>query len=142
MPKSERDGTREQAPRLARIEQHSAGIRTNCPEASSSGSRLRVHWSDRPPAPARRASLEPRSGFATTLRIELRHLQRTLGFTTIYVTHDREDAAVLGDRVIEMRAGRITSAQAVKLPQDTPFDTRNVRPIACGCRYPVTRFSV
>ena len=37
-------------------------------------------------------------------------LQRTLGLTTIYVTHDREDAAVLGDRVIEMRAGRITSA--------------------------------
>jgi ABC-type sulfate/molybdate transport systems ATPase subunit len=27
----------------------------------------------------------------------------------LYVTHDREDAAVLADRVIEMRAGRITS---------------------------------
>jgi ABC-type sulfate/molybdate transport systems ATPase subunit len=25
----------------------------------------------------------------------------------VYVTHDREDAAVLGDRVLEMRAGRL-----------------------------------
>lgn len=44
-----------------------------------------------------------------TLRLELRRLQRSLGLTTIYVTHDREDVAVLADHVVEMRAGRITS---------------------------------
>ena len=41
------------------------------------------------------------------LRSELARLQRTLGLTTVYVTHDREDAAALADCVIEMRAGRI-----------------------------------
>jgi iron(III) transport system ATP-binding protein len=41
------------------------------------------------------------------MRSELARLQRTLALTTVYVTHDREDAAVLADRVIEMRAGRI-----------------------------------
>jgi ABC-type Fe3+/spermidine/putrescine transport system ATPase subunit len=55
-----------------------------------------------------------------TLRVELRHLQRSLGLTTIYVTHDREDAAVLGDRVIEMRAGRITSERTVTSRQGQP----------------------
>jgi ABC-type Fe3+/spermidine/putrescine transport system ATPase subunit len=44
-----------------------------------------------------------------TLRLELRRLQRALGLTTIYVTHDREDAAALADRVIEMRLGRIVA---------------------------------
>jgi ABC-type Fe3+/spermidine/putrescine transport system ATPase subunit len=41
------------------------------------------------------------------LRSELARLQRTLSLTTVYVTHDREDAAALADCVIEMRAGRI-----------------------------------
>jgi ABC-type Fe3+/spermidine/putrescine transport system ATPase subunit len=44
-----------------------------------------------------------------TLRAELARLQRALRVTTVYVTHDREDVAVLADRVIEMRAGRIVS---------------------------------
>lgn len=43
------------------------------------------------------------------LRAELARLQRTLRVTTVYVTHDQEDVAVLADRVIEMRAGRIVS---------------------------------
>jgi ABC-type Fe3+/spermidine/putrescine transport system ATPase subunit len=54
----------------------------------------------------------------STMRIELARFQRALGLTTVYVTHDREDAAVLADRVIEMRAGRIvtdvTSNRAAK----------------------------
>jgi iron(III) transport system ATP-binding protein len=41
------------------------------------------------------------------LRAELAGLQATLHLTMVYVTHDREDAAVLGDCVVEMRAGRI-----------------------------------
>ena len=44
------------------------------------------------------------------MRTELARIQRTLSVATIYVTHDREDAAVLADRVIEMRAGRIVAA--------------------------------
>lgn len=41
------------------------------------------------------------------LRAELAILQRTLALTTIYVTHDRDDARALADRVVLMRAGRI-----------------------------------
>ena len=48
------------------------------------------------------------------MRTELARIQRTLELTTVYVTHDREDAAVLADRVIEMRAGRIVTAAANK----------------------------
>ncbi len=44
-----------------------------------------------------------------TLRTELTHLRRELQVTVVYVTHDREDAAALADKVIEMRAGRIVS---------------------------------
>jgi ABC-type Fe3+/spermidine/putrescine transport system ATPase subunit len=43
----------------------------------------------------------------TDLRSELARLQRALSLTTVYVTHDHEDAAALADCVIEMRAGRI-----------------------------------
>jgi ABC-type Fe3+/spermidine/putrescine transport system ATPase subunit len=43
------------------------------------------------------------------MRSELARIQRTLAVTTVYVTHDREDAAVLADQVIEMRAGRIVA---------------------------------
>ena len=53
------------------------------------------------------SSLDPE--LRDTLRGELARLQRTLGVTTVYVTHDRDDAAVLADRVVEMRAGRIVS---------------------------------
>jgi ABC-type Fe3+/spermidine/putrescine transport system ATPase subunit len=47
------------------------------------------------------------------MRTELARLQRTLALTTVCVTHDREDAAVLADRVIAMRAGRIAAATDV-----------------------------
>jgi len=51
------------------------------------------------------SSLDPE--LRSALRAELARLQRTLDLTTVYVTHDREDAAVLADCIIEMRAGRI-----------------------------------
>jgi iron(III) transport system ATP-binding protein len=41
------------------------------------------------------------------MRTELTRLQRALTLTTVYVTHDREDAMVLADCVVQMRAGRI-----------------------------------
>jgi multiple sugar transport system ATP-binding protein len=41
------------------------------------------------------------------LRTELATLQRGLGVTTIYVTHDQAQAMAVGDRVAVMRAGRI-----------------------------------
>ena len=41
------------------------------------------------------------------LRQELRDLVRRLGLTTLYVTHDQDEAMALSDRVAVMRAGRI-----------------------------------
>ncbi|WP_267555671.1 ABC transporter ATP-binding protein [Rhizobium rhizogenes] len=42
-----------------------------------------------------------------TVRHELRVLQKRLGITAIHVTHDREEAMVLADRIIILDAGRI-----------------------------------
>jgi len=41
------------------------------------------------------------------LRSEIRRLQQDLRITTIYVTHDQEEALVLSDRIAVMDAGRI-----------------------------------
>ena len=41
------------------------------------------------------------------LRIEIRALQKALGITTIYVTHDQEEALSLSDRIVVMDKGRI-----------------------------------
>ena len=41
------------------------------------------------------------------LRTELASLQRGLGVTAVYVTHDQSQAMAIGDRVAVMRAGRI-----------------------------------
>ncbi len=40
------------------------------------------------------------------MRIEIKRLQRALGATTIYVTHDQVEAMTLADRLIAMDAGR------------------------------------
>jgi ABC-type sugar transport system ATPase subunit len=42
-----------------------------------------------------------------TLRAELVNLQKRLGTTTIFVTHDQVEAMTMGDRIAVMRAGRI-----------------------------------
>ena len=41
------------------------------------------------------------------LRAELRRIQRELGITMLYVTHDQEEALALSDRIVIMREGRI-----------------------------------
>src|SRR5262249_34029130 len=46
------------------------------------------------------------------MRREIRALQRRLGITMIYVTHDQVEAMTLADQVIVMRAGRIEQAAA------------------------------
>ncbi len=42
-----------------------------------------------------------------SLREEIRALQRELGITTIYVTHDQEEALSMSDRVVVMNEGRV-----------------------------------
>ena len=52
---------------------------------------------------------EPLSNLDAKLRVEMRaeisRIQRDLGVTTIYVTHDQTEAMTMGDRVAVMRNG-------------------------------------
>ena len=62
---------------------------------------------------------EPLSNLDARLRTqmgdEFRSLQKRLGITTLYVTHDQDEAMALSDRVVVMRAGKILQ---VGPPQD------------------------
>lgn len=42
-----------------------------------------------------------------SVRVEIRNLQKRLGITSIYVTHDQAEALVISDRVIVMNGGKI-----------------------------------
>ena len=41
------------------------------------------------------------------MRIELRELQRRLKVTSLYVTHDLEEALAMSDQIVVMRSGNI-----------------------------------
>ncbi len=62
---------------------------------------------------------EPLSNLDAKLRVQMRSeigsLQRELGVTTIYVTHDQVEAMTMGDRVAVMRKGEL---QQVAPPQE------------------------
>jgi putative spermidine/putrescine transport system ATP-binding protein len=59
-----------------------------------------------------------------SLREEIRGVQRALDITTIYVTHDQEEALSMSDRIVVMNEGRMEQV-------GTPFEIYN---------YPRTRF--
>jgi iron(III) transport system ATP-binding protein len=54
---------------------------------------------------------EPLSNLDAKLRVEMRteirRLQRELGITTVYVTHDQEEALAISERLAVMNAGRV-----------------------------------
>ena len=54
---------------------------------------------------------EPLSNLDAKLRVqmrqEIRALQRRLGITTLYVTHDQEEAMAVSDRIVVMSGGRV-----------------------------------
>ena len=52
------------------------------------------------------------------LRSEIRRIQQELGITTIYVTHDQEEALSLSDRIVVMNQGKIEQV-------GTPFEIYN-----------------
>ena len=59
------------------------------------------------------------------MRAEIRELQKSLGITAIYVTHDQEEAMSMSDRIALMNAGRL---EQVGVPVDI-------------YRHPVSRFA-
>ncbi len=69
---------------------------------------------------------EPLSNLDAKLRVstrgELKQLQQKLNTTTIYVTHDQEEAMTLGDKVVVMNHGRVhqygTPAEVYQAPVD------------------------
>jgi len=54
------------------------------------------------------------------LRAELHGLQRRLGITFIYVTHDQEEALTMSDRIAVMNLGRIEQVGAPKESYERP----------------------
>jgi ABC-type Fe3+/spermidine/putrescine transport system ATPase subunit len=71
---------------------------------------------------------EPLSNLDAKLRVEMRgeirRLQKLLGITVLYVTHDQEEALAISDRIAVMRAGRveqIAGPRAIYEQPATPF---------------------
>lgn len=54
------------------------------------------------------------------VRREIRNLQREIGFTAVYVTHDQAEALSMSDRVVVMRGGQIDQIGAPEEVYDNP----------------------
>ncbi len=101
---------------LVKLEEHAKKL----PGQMSGGQQQRV-------AIARAVVLEPRlvlmdeplsnldAKLRLEMRTEIRRLHQTLGLTTVYVTHDQEEALSLADRLVVLREGRV---QQVGTPQE------------------------
>ena len=90
------------------------------PRALSGGQRQRVAMGRAiVRQPAAYLMDEPLSNLDAKLRVQMRaeisRLQKDLGVTTIYVTHDQVEAMTMGDRVAVMRKGEL---QQVATPQE------------------------
>lgn len=56
------------------------------------------------------------------LREQIRSIQQELGLTTIFVTHDQEEALVMSDRIFLMNAGRIVQSGDAETLYTAPAD--------------------
>ena len=69
---------------------------------------------------------EPLSNLDAKLRVQMRaevsRLQRNLGTTTIYVTHDQVEAMTMGDRVAVMRRGELQQVADPQTLYDRPVN--------------------
>ncbi|HEY3067848.1 MAG TPA: ABC transporter ATP-binding protein [Methylomirabilota bacterium] len=99
---------------------HLGGFESRYPHQLSGGQQQRVALAR---ALARRPQIllldEPLSALDAKIRLrlrgEIRKIQTHLGITTVYVTHDQEEALSIADRIAVMRAGRI---EQVGRPQE------------------------
>ncbi|MFN3643994.1 MAG: ABC transporter ATP-binding protein [Gemmobacter sp.] len=94
---------------------------------------------------------EPLSNLDALLRQEMRHelraLQRKLGLTVLFVTHDQAEAMSMADRIVLMQAGRIVQVSTPETLYARPehaFAARfigappmNMLPLVAGPRGPV-----
>ena len=69
---------------------------------------------------------EPLSNLDAKLRVQMRaeiaSLQRQLGVTTIYVTHDQTEALTMGDRVAVLKGGVLQQVDTPKALYDRPVN--------------------
>ncbi len=69
---------------------------------------------------------EPLSNLDAKLRVQMRtevsRIQKRLGTTMVYVTHDQTEAMTLGDRVAVMRAGVIQQVDSPKVLYEDPLN--------------------
>jgi putative spermidine/putrescine transport system ATP-binding protein len=86
-----------------------AGYEDRYPRRMSGGQQQRV-------ALARALVIRPSVLLLDGMQIELRQIQRTIGTTTILVTHDQNEAMSLSDRIVVMSEGRI---EQIGTPQET-----------------------
>ena len=105
---------------------HLAGVMDRKPAALSGGQQQRV-------ALARALVVEPRvllmdeplsnldAKDRQRLRVEVRRLQKAVGITAIYVTHDQEEALAIADTVVLMDAGQVVQMGS---PQEIYFQPR------------------
>jgi len=70
---------------------------------------------------------EPLSSVDASMRIamrtELKKLQKTLGTTLIYVTHDQTEAMTMADRIAVMKNGKIVQVDSPQVVYDAPKDS-------------------
>ncbi len=116
LPKAETARRTEEAIRLVRLEEHAHKL----PGQLSGGQQQRV-------AIARAIVLEPSlvlmdeplsnldAKLRLEMRTEIRRLHQSLGLTTVYVTHDQEEALSLADRLVILRAGTV---QQIGTPEE------------------------
>ena len=116
LPKAEVTRRTEEAIRLVQLEEHAGKL----PGQMSGGQQQRV-------AIARAVVLEPSlvlmdeplsnldAKLRLEMRTEIRRLHQALGLTTVYVTHDQEEALSMADRLVVLRKG---VAQQIGTPQE------------------------
>ncbi|WP_454778444.1 ABC transporter ATP-binding protein [Georgenia muralis] len=116
VPKAEMKRRVAEAIALVKLEEHAKKL----PGQLSGGQQQRV-------AIARAIVLEPRlvlmdeplsnldAKLRLEMRMEIRRIHQSLGLTTIYVTHDQEEALSMADRLVVLRAGRV---QQVGTPEE------------------------
>jgi multiple sugar transport system ATP-binding protein len=121
VPKKEIKERVQQAAKILKIEE----FLKRKPRALSGGQRQRVAMG-RAIVRQPQAFLmdEPLSNLDAKLRVQLRaeihQLQRRLGVTTIYVTHDQVEAMTMGDRVAVMNAGHLQQVDTPQILYDNP----------------------
>ncbi len=74
---------------------------------------------------------EPFSALDASLRVEVRELvrglQQELGLTTLFVTHDQEEAVALADQIVLLADGRVEQAGPPRAFYDSPASLRVAR---------------